>query len=141
MPSAAAEPFSFNLPELPVSIEVERFSAGEIFVAAPVIGEEVVATLEGGLRLVDGEGSVNLDLLRTDVTGTALKLDASFENETEELVVELDAQAREGGLIARKSGIPNAPALDLNVAGRGLLSDFTADVNFATADSTRLGGV
>ncbi|ABV95115.1 protein of unknown function DUF490 [Dinoroseobacter shibae DFL 12 = DSM 16493] len=141
LPSAAAEPFSFNLPELPVSIEVERFSAGEIFVAAPVIGEEVVATLEGGLRLVDGEGSVNLDLLRTDVTGTALKLDASFENETEELVVELDAQAREGGLIARKSGIPNAPALDLNVAGRGLLSDFTADVNFATADSTRLGGV
>lgn len=85
LPSAAAEPFSFNLPELPVSIEVERFSAGEIFVAAPVIGEEVVATLEGGLRLVDGEGSVNLDLLRTDVTGTALKLDASFENETEEL--------------------------------------------------------
>lgn len=141
VPSAAAEPFSFSLPEFPVSVEVDRISAGEIVLAEPVVGEEVVATLEGALRLVDGEGSVELDLRRTDVEGSTLELDASFENETEEIVVFLDAQAREGGLIARKSGIPNAPGLDLNVEGQGVLSDFTANVAFATADSTRLGGV
>jgi len=141
LPSAAAEPFSFSLPELPVAVAVDRISAGEIVLDEPVLGEEVRATLEGGLRLADGEGSVALELVRTDVTGTALDLDASFENESQEIVVAFDARAREGGLLARKTGIPNAPGLQLTVAGQGVLSDFSADIDFATDDSTRLGGI
>lgn len=141
LPSAEAQPFQFSLPELPVSIEIERLSANEIVLEEPLLGERVVAVLEGGFRLADGDGAINLNLRRTDIVGTTLELGASFENESEELVVVLDAQAREGGLLARKTSIPGAPALDLSVVGRGLLSDFTADVTFATADATRLGGV
>ncbi|MEM1078024.1 MAG: translocation/assembly module TamB domain-containing protein [Pseudomonadota bacterium] len=141
LPKAEAEPFQFQLPELPVSIEIERIAAEEIVLEDPVLGEKVVAKLVGGLTLADGNGSIALDLERTDVTGTLLDLNASFQNSSEELVVILDAKGREGGLLSRKTGIPGAPDLELSVTGRGLLSDFEADLRFATADSTRLGGI
>ncbi|WP_424966280.1 translocation/assembly module TamB domain-containing protein [Dinoroseobacter sp. S375] len=141
LPSAEAEPFKFQLPELPVSVEIERIAAEEIVLEEAIFGEQVVAKLVGGLTLANGNGAIALDLERTDVDGTLLNLNASFENSSEELVVILDAKGREGGLLSRRTGIPGAPALELAVTGRGLLSDFEADVRFDTADSTRLGGI
>lgn len=140
LPSATARSEPFALPELPVSIEIDTLSVPMIILREGVLGEEVVASLDGRLQLAGGDAEAELDLQRTDVEGTRLTLDTDFSNSTSVLNIDLEMRARPGGLLVRKLGLPNAPGLDLNVQGAGPLSDFEAEIALRSDDALRLGG-
>ncbi|MDB6452676.1 translocation/assembly module TamB domain-containing protein [Falsirhodobacter sp. 20TX0035] len=138
-PSPEASPFS--LPDLPVSINIGRIATDRLELGAPLLGEPVVAALNGVLVLGGGEGGVTLDARRID-DGPALnlRLNASFANESRQLVTDLTLHEDANGLVTRKLGLPGAPSVDLTVNGTAPIDDFTAQITLATDAQPRLAG-
>ncbi|WP_045393377.1 translocation/assembly module TamB domain-containing protein [Falsirhodobacter sp. alg1] len=131
----------FELPDLPVSINIGRISADRLELGAPLLGEPVVASMEGVLVLNNGEGGITLEAQRID-DGPALNLalNASFANETRQLVTKLTVSEAANGLVTRKMGLPGAPALNLSVDGTGPIDNFTAQIALETDNQPRISG-
>ncbi len=139
LPAATAREFS--LPELPVSIRIDSLVAEEIALGAPVLGEPVRLTLEGAFSLAGGDGSAELEARRIDDGPEGLfRIDASFENESETLALELRLEEAPGGIAARLLGVPGAPSVALVAEGAGPLSDFRTDLSLATDGTPRIAG-
>ncbi|WP_376876116.1 translocation/assembly module TamB domain-containing protein [Albirhodobacter sp. R86504] len=136
-PSPEAQPFS--LPDLPVSIELGKLDVQKLTLGEPIIGEALTAELSGSMRIADGEGEATLDLQRTD-KDAEITLSASFANATRQLGIDLLMREAQNGIIARKTGIPDAPALTLALAGSGPLENFGATVRMTSNGSERLAG-
>ncbi|WP_138464721.1 translocation/assembly module TamB domain-containing protein [Poseidonocella sp. HB161398] len=138
---AEAEPAQpFSLPDLPVSIELGQLTLSELDLGAALVGQDAAMSLDGAARLANGEGSVQLNLERTDAIRGIIKVDAGFENETRRLFANIDVEEDQGGLIATLAKFPGAPSVDLSVKGDAPLSDFTADIQLATDGEERLAG-
>ncbi len=139
LPSPEAS--AFALPELPVSIEIGRLAAERLELGAGVIGSPLVATLEAKAVLEGGEGGVTLTANRTDGgTAGSLTLNASYSNETRQLVLDLDASEGPGGIAATLLELPGVPAAQLTISGTGPIEDYTADIRLATDGAERLAG-
>lgn len=137
----APEAPGFALPELPVSIAIDRVAAGRILLGAAVLGQPVEGSLEASLRLADGAGQARLELLRGgEGPQGAILLDAGYDNATRELAIDLTAGEGEGGIVATLLGIPGAPATDFRLNGAGPLDAFTAGIRLATDGEPRLAG-
>ncbi len=132
----------FSLPELPVSISIDRVAAERIELAPEVLGQEVTGTLEASLQLAGGEGQAVLDLIRTG-EGPAgdIRLEASYANATRDLKLSLIAEEDAGGLVVQALSVPAAPSARLAVVGEGPIDDFQADIRLATDGVERLQGV
>lgn len=136
----APEAQEFSLPELPVSLRVGRLDAARVEIGADVFGAEAVVTLEGSAQLAGGAGETDLTIARIDGTEGALRLAGAFDNASRVLSLDLSLQEQADGIAANLLGLPGRPALDLELAGTGPLSDFAADITLATDDVTRLVG-
>ena len=135
------EAAGFSLPELPVSIKIDRVAAEHIELGPEVLGQPVTGTLEASLSLADGQGQAKLELLRTgEGPKGEITLDASYANATRELALALVAEEEAGGLVVSLLDIPGQPAAALNVDGAGSIEDFAADIKLATAGEERLAG-
>ena len=135
------EAAGFSLPELPVSINVERIAAGRIELGPEVLGQPVTGTLEASLTLAGGEGEAAFDLVRTgDGPKGKITLDASYANATRDLQLSLVAEEDAGGIVVGLLGIPGAPSAALRVEGQGPIENFAADLQLATAGEDRLAG-
>ena len=55
-----------KVPHLPIPVALDRLSIGKLALAPPVLGEKVVATVEGSAELAGGKAHVALDLHRID---------------------------------------------------------------------------
>jgi translocation and assembly module TamB len=55
-----------RVPHLPVGVVLDRLSIGRLALAPPVLGESLVATVEGSAQLAGERAHVALDLHRTD---------------------------------------------------------------------------
>ena len=137
-PSPEASPFA--LPELPVSVRIGALTADAISLGPTILGEPVVARLEGSANLAGGDGQAELRLERTDGTMGRLALEGAFANASRELSLDLSLQEPQGGIASRLIGLPGEPALDLTIAGAGPLADFTADVALASDGEDRFAG-
>ncbi|WP_128255008.1 translocation/assembly module TamB domain-containing protein [Falsirhodobacter deserti] len=138
-PSPEASPFS--LPDLPVSINIGRIATERLELGAPLLGEEVVASMTGMLVLEGGEGGVTINARRIDDgPDLDLSLNASFANETRQLLMDLALHDEAGGLVTRKLGLPGAPSLDLTVTGTAPIDNYTAQITLATDGQPRIGG-
>lgn len=139
LPDPEATPFS--LPQLPVSIDVDRVAANRIELGETILGQPFEGTLEASLSLVGGDGAAALDLRRTDEGPDAnLSLAASYSNTTRELVVSLDALEEAGGIVVGLLGIPGAPSAEFRLSGRGPLEDHRATIQLVTDGEERLSG-
>jgi translocation and assembly module TamB len=135
------EASGFSLPELPVSINIDRVAADRIELGPEVLGELVTGTLTASLQLAGGEGQAVLDLIRTGVGPAGdIRLDASYVNATRKLGLSLVAEEAAGGLVVGLLDIPGNPAARLEVAGQGPIDDFAADIDLSTDGEERLQG-
>ena len=135
------EASGFSLPELPVSISIDRVAAERIELGPEVLGQLVTGTLTASLQLAGGEGQAVLDLIRTgEGPAGQIRLDASYANATRELDLSLVAEEAPGGLVVGLLGIPGSPAARLEVAGQGPIDDFAADIDLSTDEEKRLQG-
>jgi translocation and assembly module TamB len=138
--AAEADPQPFALPDLPVSVNVQQLSVGGLVLDEPVIGQAVSLSINGSARLANGEGAVDIGIVRIDGQAGRYTLNAGFDNESRNLLVDLDVIEDAGGLIATLSGMPGAPSLELTVSGDAPISDFTATINLKTDEIDRLSG-
>jgi translocation and assembly module TamB len=139
VPSPEAD--GFSLPELPVSINIDRVAAERIELGPEVLGQLVTGSLEASLQLAGGEGQAVLDLTRTgDGPDGQITLDASYANSTRDLSLSLVAEEAAGGLVVSLLDIPGNPSARLLVMGQGPIDDFAADIGLATDGEDRLLG-
>ncbi|WP_241461340.1 translocation/assembly module TamB domain-containing protein [Sulfitobacter noctilucicola] len=138
LPDAEATPFS--LPELPVSVRVETFSIAQIDLGAPILGVEAQLEINASATLNDDIADVELVARRTDGTRGAFVIEANYERS--DTILDLLVQVSEGqaGIASRLLNIPGQPSIELEIAGSGPLSEFTADVEVATDGEPRLAG-
>lgn len=139
IPSPEAE--GFSLPELPVSVRVEKLVARRIVLGETVIGQALEGSLAAALTLEGGEGSADLEILRTDAGPDGrVVLKASYANSDQVLALDLLAVEGAGGIAASLLDIPGAPSVDLKVLGEGPLDDFAATLALQTDGADRLSG-
>lgn len=139
-PPASAETQPFQLPELPVSIEIGEIRVDELSLGEPLIGVAADLSVTGNLSLADGALDTNLDVIRLDRAGDEIKLAAGFQNSTSEINLDLQVNEASGGLISTALNIPDSPPIGLTAKGAGPLSDFTADIGLSSDNQMRVTG-
>ncbi|WP_373354213.1 translocation/assembly module TamB domain-containing protein [Pseudoroseicyclus sp. CXY001] len=135
----APESTPFRLPDLPVSVEIETISAGEVVLGEAVLGEEASFSLDGTLSLVDGEGEARILANRLGGEG-GFAIRGSYSNETRVLGLTVSLEEGEGGIVAGLLNLPGDPALQLELTGTGPLDDYSADLTLATDGEPRVTG-
>ncbi len=135
------EASGFTLPELPVSVSVDRVAAGRIELAEGVLGQQVTGTLDASAQLAGGEGTAKLDLIRLgDGPQGEITLDAAYSNATGVLRLDLVAEEDAEGIVVNLLDVPGKPSASLRVQGEGLIDDFLANVVLATDGAERVEG-
>jgi len=135
-----AEAQGFALPDLPVSVVINRLAAAEIILGAPVLGQDARLTLEASGRLAGGAGEVVLSADRIDGMRGVFAVDAGFEGGDAPLTLSLSLEEDPGGIAAQLLDLPGMPSVALQLAGSGPLSDFETDITLATDGEERLSG-
>ena len=140
LPSAEAEEFGLTLPELPVSINLGAFEVVEINLGAPILGEPTSLNLNASARLDDEGLFAEVLADRIDGSEGTLGLKATVLRDGAEIDVNLSLQEAADGIAATLLNIPERPSVDLSIAGKGPLDDFTADIALNTDEAPRLAG-
>jgi translocation and assembly module TamB len=133
------EASGFSLPELPVSISIDKIDAARVEIGAAAFGAEIVASASGALRLEGGEGSADLDINRLDGVGD-LRLDASYGNTSRILALDLELVEGADGILANMADLPGRPALEFSIKGEAPIDAYVADIRLATDRIERLTG-
>jgi translocation and assembly module TamB len=131
---------TFELPELPVSVDIGTLRADEVRLGETVLGQALRARVEGSLSLASGAGSARLALMRTDGVLGELSFQGNFSNATGEGTLDLLAREGAGGIAASLLGLPDRPAAELALHGSGTSADFRADLALTTDDEPRVSG-
>jgi translocation and assembly module TamB len=138
LPAPEATPFS--LPELPVSIRIEKVAIGKVALGEQLFGQAADIRVQGSGELADGAGKVALDIRRIDGTAGAFTFDGAYSNTTRNLDLSLILSEGANGIAANLIGLPDRPSVDLRIAGAGPISAFSATIAFETAGVRRLSG-
>jgi len=138
LPPPEATPF--RIPELPVSVRIDRISAGRVMLGAPVLQQSAELTLEGRAQLAEGGLDIDLKAERLDARAGRFALEAGFA--PDDGTARLDLRMEEGpeGIAATLAGLPGRPALTLTAAGDGPIRDFVTRIRLASDGQERLGG-
>ena len=141
-----------KVPHVPVDVALDRLSIGKLSLAAPVLGENVVATIDGSAELAGGRAQVNLDLHRVDSSAGRILLGMELTGDPPVLSLGLYAAEPTGLLLDRLLARGDRLPLALSVNGSGPLADWhgrvdasagsvahlAADVSLAAASETVL---
>lgn len=138
LPAPEATPF--QVPELPVAIELGEIRVDRLVLGEPVLGLAAELELDGSLALADGALDTNLAITRLDRPSDRIGLTARFENATRQITLDLEVVEQSDGLISTALQIPGRPPLSLTAKGEGPVGDFTADIALATDGSERIAG-
>jgi translocation and assembly module TamB len=142
-----------KVPHLPVGVVLDRLSIGRLVLAPPVLGDSLVATVQGNARLTGETAQVALDIHRMDDAAGNITLATELAGATPVLKLQLEASEPTGVLLDGLLGRTDRPPLALSVNGTGPLADWhghvaasagalarlNADVTLAVASQTVLG--
>ncbi|MDO5640793.1 MAG: translocation/assembly module TamB domain-containing protein [Paracoccus sp. (in: a-proteobacteria)] len=131
---------SFNLPELPVGINIARIDAESVILGQDLLGEEATVAVTGSMSLAGGEGEANLVVNRTDGKKGDFTFDGSFDNSSRVLNIDLSLDEDPDGIFSRATQIEGRPAVTAEIKGEGPLSDYAADIRIATDGQPRVTG-
>lgn len=131
----------FQLPELPVSVNIGELRADRVVLEAAVTGHErAEVTLEGAMQLAGGEGNARFEARRIDGQEGEFRFSGVFDNETRHLTLDLLLSEGPEGIAATLLDIPGQPSMALSVIGAGPIGDFEADIQLATDGEDRVTG-
>ena len=136
-PGAAS---GFSLPELPVSIEIQKLAAGEVTLGESLLGEAITLSVDGAVSLSGGEGQADLQIERLQGPRGVFSLQGSYANATRQLVLDLTLDEAEDGITATLLDLPGRPALVLSVQGDAPIDEFVAEVALKSDGEERLAG-
>ncbi|MGR3491729.1 MAG: translocation/assembly module TamB domain-containing protein, partial [Shimia sp.] len=140
-PSPEAQPITIpTIPDLPVSIAIDRFAIDVLRLGEPILGQAAEFSLSGAAQLADGALDTELSLIRTDGQTAEIALALDYTPDEEQATLDLRAVEGQGGIVASLAGIRGEPALDLTVSGAGPLDAFAADITLETNGAPSLEG-
>lgn len=139
-PPPSAETHAFQLPELPVAIEIGEIRIGELALGKPLIGVAAELAVNGNLSLADGTLDTKLDITRLDRAGDEISLAAGFRNTDSQIDLDLQVTEAAGGLISTALKMPDSPPIGLTAKGSGPVTDFTADIGLSSDGQPRVTG-
>ncbi|WP_169195939.1 translocation/assembly module TamB domain-containing protein [Devosia sp. MC1541] len=136
----APEAGGFEVPQFPVAIQI-----GEIAVPSVTFGESVFGLgsrigLKGWVTLENGDLDVFADIDRVDEPGGTLDLDLKYRRENAEVDVTFNLAEPPDGVIANLLNIEGRPAVDLNLIGKGPVSDLNAELKLLANGQEALAG-
>lgn len=134
-----SQSWTFEVPELPISLEIDKIDVASVLLDASIVGQEVDLSISGNAQLAGGAMAVDVEALRKDAKGR-FAIIANFANETRELDLDVSFKEPAQGVVAELLNIPDSPALELSLKGAAPLSDFGAKLSLSTDDVARLEG-
>ncbi|MEO4000064.1 translocation/assembly module TamB domain-containing protein [Mesorhizobium sp. CAU 1732] len=136
----APEATSFQIPELPIAVNLDALDATRIAFGPTVFGLESELSMTGRIRLEDGSLDTALDITRLDGPGGHFRLAAAYANATEQLDLDLALSEPEDGIVANLLNIEGRPPVDLAVKGSGPLSELDVTLTLDAASERILTG-
>ncbi|MCB2116590.1 MAG: translocation/assembly module TamB domain-containing protein [Rhodobacteraceae bacterium] len=137
---AGAEASGFSLPELPVSVDIGKLSAGRVVLGEALFGAAAEVSLQGTMHLEGGEGTTDLTVDRIDGKEGRVALTGSYANATRKATLDLLVAEGKDGIAANMLGLPGTPSIELAVHGDGVIDDFQTDIVLQTDGAPRLTG-
>ncbi|SON56080.1 Autotransporter assembly factor TamB [Hartmannibacter diazotrophicus] len=137
---AATPPGAFSLPQLPVSVAIDKLSVPDVSLGAALVGQDARLSVDGKIALADGALDSSLAIDRTDGVGGSLKLAAKYANSSRQLDLDLDFTEPPGGLLSKALNVRGEPSLAFTVKGSGPIDNFTADIALDANDQRLIGG-
>src|SRR5271166_2488683 len=125
-------------PRLPIGVVLDRLLIGKLALAPPVLGENVVATVEGSAELAGGKAQIALDLHRIDGSFGKILLAMELAGDTPVLSLRLDATEPTGVVLDRLLGRTDRLPLVFSVSGAGPLADWHGRLNASAGGLARL---
>lgn len=131
------EPSPPGLPRLPVDVVLGRFEFGNVAVAKEAVGTDAVLAARGNARIVRGDGySFELSGRRTDQDEGSLQARVRYDPDEDVLDVDVNLDARAGGVLTNLLGVPGRPALELSISGDGPLSGWNGRMIFRAGEES-----
>ncbi len=141
LPDAEATPFTFpQLPELPVSINVDALNIEQVILGVPVVGQAVELQMNARAILDDDGLDMAFKANRTDGKRGVFQLTAKLSRDQDMLDALLELSEEEGGIAATLMNIPENPSVDLTVKTNGPLDNLVTDLKVDTDGEERLAG-
>ena len=141
LPAAEATPFTFpTLPDLPVSVDIEKLRITQLDIGAALLGEAARFAMTANAVLNDDGLDAAFLANRTDGKRGVFDLTAKLSRGDDNLDLALKLSEQEEGIAATLLGIPDNPSVDLSITANGPLDDLVTDVQIDTDGTERLAG-
>ncbi|MCC7275079.1 MAG: translocation/assembly module TamB domain-containing protein [Alphaproteobacteria bacterium] len=119
--AAAAPADRFALPQLPVTVALDRFAVARLAIGASVAGEPLVLAIDGGATLEPARATATLAIRRIDGPAGMLDLRLAFAPAENRLDLRVDAREPSGWLADRLLARTDRRPLQLSLDGDGPL--------------------
>lgn len=136
----APEATGFQVPELPIAINLDTLDAPYISFGPTVFGLESELSIAGRIRLEDGSLDTALEVTRLDGPGGQFALTAAYANATQQLNLDLSLSEPENGIVANLLDIEGRPPVDMTISGNGPLTGLDVQLALDAAGERVLGG-
>ncbi|MBY5332647.1 filamentous hemagglutinin adherence factor [Rhizobium leguminosarum] len=116
---------------LPIKVEIDRVALPDIKLAAPVAGRAFALAAEGSLSANGDGGEAVVNVSRHAVPNARLAADIAFAPAENRLRLKAQLSEPKGGLLADFLGLPDSPAVNIDLDGQGPISDWKGKVQAA----------
>lgn len=134
------ESSSFEIPELPLTIDIAALEVPRVTFGADVFGLESALAINGRILLDGGSLNSALDIRRLDGPGGQFALSAVYAAETKLFDLDLTLSEPENGVVANLLGIDGRPAVVLALAGEGPLGALDLNLTLDAGGARVLAG-
>ncbi|MBY5443466.1 filamentous hemagglutinin adherence factor [Rhizobium leguminosarum] len=116
---------------LPIKVDIDRVALPDIKLAAPVAGRAFALAAEGSLSANGDGGEAVVNVSRHAVPDARLAADIAFAPAENRLRLNAQLSEPKGGLLAGFLGLPDSPAVNIDLDGQGPISDWKGKVQAA----------
>ncbi|NKL76178.1 translocation/assembly module TamB domain-containing protein [Rhizobium leguminosarum] len=116
---------------LPIKVDVDRIALPDIKLAAPLAGRAFALAAEGSLSANGDGGEAVVNVSRHAVPDARLAADIAFAPAENRLRLKAQLSEPKGGLLAGFLGLPDSPAVNIDLDGQGPISDWKGKVQAA----------
>lgn len=134
------EASTFSLPELPLSINIDRLEIAKLHFGEDVFGLESDISLDGNLSLAGGSLNSDFDIKRLDGPGGSFTLKAAYANADQKLDLNLQVSEPADGIVANLLKIDGRPPVELELTGEGTLDNLVVNLALDTNRTRTLSG-
>ncbi|UIJ82143.1 translocation/assembly module TamB domain-containing protein [Rhizobium leguminosarum] len=116
---------------LPIKVDIDRVALPDIKLAAPVAGRVFALAAEGSLSANGDGGEAVVNVSRHAVPDARLAADIAYAPAENRLRLKAQLSEPKGGLLAGFLGLPDSPAVNIDLDGQGPISDWKGKLQAA----------